>query len=47
MSHTTMVHMIADQEIRIGGKPVNIHDIVVIHVNEDGLITGYEETLDK
>lgn len=39
MSHTVIVSMIADQEIEIAGKMVNIHDIDSIIVNADGVIT--------
>lgn len=40
MSHTTEVKMIADQEIEICGKIVNIHDILSITVNSKGKITN-------
>ncbi len=41
MSHTTTVHIIADQCIRILGEEVNIHDIFSLYINENGTIIGY------
>ncbi len=38
MSHSVSVTMIADQEIEIGGKVVNIHDIKHIIVDAQGRI---------
>ncbi len=39
MSHSVTVNMIADQEIDICGRRVNIHDISAIAVDADGKIT--------
>lgn len=38
MSHTVAIKMIADQEIEIREKKINIHDIEAIIVNADGII---------
>ena len=38
MSHTTKISMIADQEIRINGQNINIHDIKTIIVDSNGQI---------
>ena len=38
MSHRVTINMIADQEISIMGKNINIHDIDTIIVNDDGQI---------
>ena len=39
MSHSVSVTLVADQEIEIQGKVVNIHDIANIVVNGKGVIT--------
>lgn len=39
VSHTVIVRMIADQEIEVAGKDVNIHDIATIYVDGRGKIT--------
>ena len=39
MSHTVTVKLIADQEIEVQGKEVNIHDIETVYINGDGVIT--------
>lgn len=39
MSHSVKVTLIADQEIQIHGREVNIHDIRSIIVDHDGTIT--------
>ncbi|KKM93458.1 hypothetical protein LCGC14_1208090 [marine sediment metagenome] len=39
MSHSVDITLIADQEIRICGKAVNIHSIKSIEVNYTGQIT--------
>jgi len=36
--HTVSVNLIADQEIKIGGKRVNVHDIYSVKVNGEGVI---------
>jgi len=38
MSHTTKISMISDQEIRINGQDINIHDIKTIIVDSNGQI---------
>ena len=38
MSHTVTVKLIADQEIEVQGKEVNIHDIETVYINGDGVI---------
>ena len=35
MSHTVQIDLIADQEIEVGGKVVNIHDIQTIELLGD------------
>jgi hypothetical protein len=40
MSHRVVVAMIADQEITINDKEVNIHDIDTIVVSSTGQIVG-------
>ncbi len=40
MSHSVSIRMIADQMINIAGRGVNIHDIVTIIVNANGVITN-------
>lgn len=45
MSHSTRVTLIADQEIEIQGRRVNVHDIRSIVVDSEGKITdAYLET---
>jgi len=39
MSHTVQVNLIADQEIKINGEEVNVHDIESIFLNSDGVIS--------
>lgn len=39
MSHSVTVRLIADQEIEVNGKTINIHDIRTIYVNSQGQIT--------
>ena len=39
MSHTITIKLIADQEIEVQGKEVNIHDIETIYVDGCGKIT--------
>ncbi len=53
MSHTVQVRMIADQEIQIDGRKVNIYDITCIKVTDNGVIAdahvkeGYTGWLSK
>ncbi len=47
MSHTVEVKMIADQEIEIAGKKVNIHDIQTIVVDGRGKIINAFATIKK
>ncbi len=39
MSHSVKVTLIADQEIEILGKEINVHKIIAIKVDADGTIT--------
>ena len=41
MSHTTKVNLVADQEIRLLGKDINIYDLQTIFVECDGKIVDY------
>lgn len=41
MSHTVKVYLIADQEIKILGQVVNIHDIIAIELDSNGMVKGY------
>ena len=41
MSHSVGVTMISDQQIKIFGKLVNVHDITTIFVNNEGVITDF------
>ena len=41
MSHRVEVGMIADQEIDINGKRINVHDIEIIVVDGNGLIVEF------
>ena len=38
MSHSVDVKIIADQEIQVLGKTINIHDITMIEFSPDGRI---------
>ena len=42
MSHSVEVTLIADQEIELIGKTVNIHNLRTIHLDSGGAIVGYE-----
>ena len=41
--HTVKVYMIADQEIKINNKIVNVHDLYSIIVDDDGVIKEYHK----
>jgi len=41
MSHTVKIYLIADQEIRLLGKDINIHSLYSINVESDGTIVSY------
>lgn len=47
MSHSTQITLITDQEIRLMGEVVNIHDIDSITLNSHGLPIKYVERTKK
>ena len=42
MLHTVTVNFVADQEIKLLGKYVNIYDLQTIFVESDGRIVNYK-----
>ena len=41
MSHSVKITLIADQEIKLLGKDVNIHDIDAIFLDNNGRVVNY------
>lgn len=39
MSHTVGIYLVADQEINILGRRINIHDLQTINLDSEGRIT--------
>ena len=44
MSHSIKITLIADQEIRLLGDVINIHDIETIKLNSHGVIVSYSKS---
>ena len=46
MSHTVPVNLIADQEIKLLGKTVNIYNLKTIVLNENGKVVEFYHIVD-
>ena len=43
MSHSVEIALIADQDIRLLGEEVNIHDLMTIQLDSSGVVIGYNK----